>query len=241
MNRQARRHPERHPTTAVIAWIHPGAVAGEFCQSVALTLLRDGAAHRRIAGFLSLASSPRISYARTRIVDDFLAFAGDPEWLFMVDADMAFDADTLDRLLDVADPEDRPIVGGLCFVGGREQPPHPTLYRLVDDDGAARLQPILDWPHGELVQVDATGAACLLVHRTVFEQLQLRYPRPFPWFAETFLDKAQIGEDVTFCLRARRLGIPVHVHTGVEVGHMKTARIDSAYFDLYQTLTEEKP
>lgn len=235
MNRQALRHPERHPVTrdVVVAWIHPGTVAGEFCQSIALTLLHDAQAHKRIAGFLSLASSPRISAARTQIVDTFLDFAGEPEWLWMVDADMDFTGDTLDRLLEAADPVSRPILGGLCFVGGRTQPPHPTLYALTGDADAATMTTVVDWPRGQVVKVDATGAACLLVHRTVFKQLADRYPRPFPWFAETFLGEAQIGEDVTFCLRARRAGIPVHVHTGVEIGHIKPGRIDTGYFDAH--------
>jgi GT2 family glycosyltransferase len=30
-----------------------------------------------------------------------------------------------------------------------------------------------------------------------------------------------MGEDMTFCLRAAAAGIPVHVATGVQVGHMK--------------------
>ena len=33
---------------------------------------------------------------------------------------------------------------------------------------------------------------------------------------------ALMGEDMTFCLRCAAADIPVHVHTGVKAGHMKT-------------------
>lgn len=232
----AKRTAPPSRSAVVAAWCHPGTVTGEFCQSLMLATLHDHQHGQHLlgkGGFLSLASGPRISAARTQIVDTFLGFPGQPEWLWMLDADMSFPADTLARLLKAADPDERPIVGGLCFVGGREAAPHPTLYVLKEDDGCARLDTILDWPRGDVVQVDATGAACVLVHRSVLERLAVHYPRPFPWFAETFLGDAQIGEDITFCLRARRLGIPVHVHTGVEVGHIKAGPIDLAYFDAH--------
>jgi hypothetical protein len=46
---------------------------------------------------------------------------------------------------------------------------------------------------------------------------------PAPWFAESGSAElgAEYGEDVTFCLRAGVLGFKLHVHTGVEVGHIK--------------------
>jgi hypothetical protein len=44
-----------------------------------------------------------------------------------------------------------------------------------------------------------------------------------PWFRESPVGAplTLMGEDMTFCLRAAAAGIPVHVHTGVQVGHMK--------------------
>jgi GT2 family glycosyltransferase len=34
-----------------------------------------------------------------------------------------------------------------------------------------------------------------------------------------------MGEDLTFCLRAAAAGYPIHVHTGVQVGHMKSTTL----------------
>jgi hypothetical protein len=47
-----------------------------------------------------------------------------------------------------------------------------------------------------------------------------------PWFRETPVGPmALMGEDMTFCLRCAAAGIPVHVHTGVKAGHMKTTML----------------
>lgn len=177
-------------------------------------------------GYIRVEGGPRISDNRTRCVDRFLQFPG-AQWMWMVDADMVLPDDALDMLLAVADPENQPIVGGLCFAGRDGQPPKPTMNIMgVNDDGSANLQMVADWPRGQVLRVDTTGAACLLVHRSVLEKMAEHFPRPYPWFAETYMTGSQIGEDATFCLRARQLGYPVAVHTGVSVGHRKTTTID---------------
>lgn len=56
----------------------------------------------RFAYHLPIESGANIVTARNRIVRVFLENT-DAEWLWMVDSDMTFEMDTLDRLLEVAD------------------------------------------------------------------------------------------------------------------------------------------
>jgi hypothetical protein len=86
------------------------------------------------------------------------------------------------------------------------------------------------WPVDEVVQVDATGAACLIVHRTVFEKIAADYQEPWIWFQETKMGGKDVGEDITFCLRARGAGFPVHVDTKIQFGHMKMVNVNPAYY-----------
>jgi GT2 family glycosyltransferase len=81
-----------------------------------------------------------------------------------------------------------------------------------------------EWPENECVKVSATGAACLLMHRDALEKIAASSGDvAAPWFREVQVGAALslMGEDMTFCLRCAAAGIPVHVHTGVQVGHMK--------------------
>ena len=69
------------------------------------------------------------------------------------------------------------------------------------------------------MQVAATGAAFLLIHRSVLKAMSDRsFNEAFPFFQETQNGPDPVGEDLTFCLRLASLGIPVHVHTGVKIG-----------------------
>lgn len=232
----------------MVAWCHPGDVAGIFADSLFGLLLYDaregGGKVLDRGGQISLRSGPRVAEARSQIVDAYLDGFDAADWLWFVDADMGFEPDALDRLLEVAHPERAPIVGGLCFAGGADVRQYPTLYRVTDETGA--VEAVDTWPEGRLVKVDATGAACLLIHRQVLVSMLVRYghradgtPNPYPWFVEGMINQATgapYGEDIAFCLRARALGIPIHVHTGVEIDHEKAALYNLRSFRLYQAL-----
>lgn len=217
--------------SVVLSTLAPGEVSLEFYRSVVNLLAWDDK-HRRLildgGGHLTIPSGPNLSGPRNSQARTFLRH--DADWLWIVDSDMAFDPDTLDRLVDAAHPSQRPIVGALCF-GQRSENGvlryFPTMYR--EEDG--RYRGITDYPEGELVEVAATGTACLLVHRSVLEAMEARYPEPFPWFAEEINALGGIhSEDITFCLRARALGVPVHVHTGVRTGHVKRYLLTESLF-----------
>lgn len=216
----------------IISYPHPEeGVGGRFHRSLINLLAYDAANLGRVmrhGGHAPLSSGAQITKARNKIVEQFLATGID--WLWSIDADMEFEPDTLDRLVKAAHPEKRPIVGGLCFslIRGDAVEVAPTLYQLAQGrDGFVRQ---LQYPPDELIQVAGTGAACLLVHRSVFVEMAKKHPKPWPWFAETVFGEDQISEDLTFCLRAGALGYPVHVHTGIKIGHVKPIVIDEGSY-----------
>jgi len=209
---------------AVIGYVHGGTVRAEFTASL-LAVCMEG--QTRIRTVVALESGPNISTGRNLIVREFLDGNLAP-WLLMADTDMSFAADTADRLIAAADPQDRPVVGALCFSlsGGQK---YPTMYELVEGaPGGLAFRRYREWPDDACVRVSATGAACLVMHRDALLAVEKRADDPCaPWFRESAIGAplALMGEDLTFCLRAGAAGIPVHVHTGVKVGHMKTTML----------------
>jgi GT2 family glycosyltransferase len=191
----------------------------------------------RIVAHIGITSGPRIASARNKMVEYFLDHPAKPQWLWMLDSDMEFPADTLDRMLKYADQYRFPILGGLCF-GGRRNVVFPTLYRMVAN-GDSPLETINDFPLDTLVKVDATGTACLLIHRRVLEKMKAQFPAPQHWFSESTYKGIEFGEDVTFCLRAAQLDIPIHVHTGITVGHVKPRVIGLADYMLVKELAAQ--
>jgi GT2 family glycosyltransferase len=181
----------------------------------------------RIRGVVALESGPNISTARNRLARNFLGDAHAP-WLFMCDTDMWFGSSTVDRLIAAAHPVERPVVGGLCWQleGGKR---YPTMYELGQGAGGElRFTRPTTWPDDATVRVSGTGAAALLIHRDALTAVEKTAGDPAaPWFRESAVGAAMslMGEDLTFCLRCAAAGVPVHVATGVKVGHMKTQMV----------------
>lgn len=232
--------------TVALGYCHPGQVEQGFAHSLLMMCVKDAATTRRIVGVWPHQSSANISHARNAIVREFLANPVRPDWLLMLDADMTFADDLLDQLVAVADPAERPIIGGLCFgvrpimaasgftarnrTGADILELFPTVYGVVDDT----MMLFTGYPHDSLVEVNATGAACLLVHRSVFDAVAATQDEghPLPWFRETVAGGKLVSEDHTFCVLAQRAGFPIHVHTGIRLGHVKKFVADEArYFD----------
>jgi hypothetical protein len=232
----------------LVSWLFPEDTSGWFTYSLGRMLRYDAQGNQHICrpegGLLALSSGPRVAEARNQIVDLFADVHPDTEWLLMLDSDMTFNEDLVDRLVEAADPKTAPIVGGLCFAGGRSHQPYPTVYRELDVvDGYINIERVYDYPRDRLLKVGATGGACLFMHRDVLARMKAPHPNGFgtlpngnvnnyPWFSEGLVGPhgEPLGEDIAFCKRAGLLGIPVHVHTGIKLGHMKVHEIDEAYY-----------
>lgn len=169
--------------------------------------------------------------ARNKTVRAFLE-EDKGEWLFWIDTDMGFAADTVDRLLESADPVERPIVGGLCFtqreeesdgMGGWRCRATPTVFDWTKlDDGQQGFSVRFDYKPDTLQQCAGTGSACVLIHRSVFERIKAKFGPV--WYDRIFNTamKRLVSEDLSMCMRAGALGIPLFVHTGVKTSHCKT-------------------
>lgn len=208
-------------------------ITREFHRSLVDLLMYDAATTRHLqdgGGLLDWESGVNVASARNAICEKFLD-KSQAEWLWMLDTDMDFRPDTLERLLKEADPEKAPIVGALCF-GVDKGMYFPTLYDLTGSEDNPQFVRYDTWAPDSMMQVFATGAACLLIHRSALVAIrEFRHPaRPqqrgfgdaFPWFQETDFNGRCMGEDITFCLRAGTAGLPVHVNTAVQIGHRKT-------------------
>lgn len=222
-----------------VAYIHPDEVATSWHQSMFNLIGRDLGNQARVlrGGWVGVrcSSASGIPAARNEAVARFLEDQA-AEWLFWIDTDMGFSADAIDRLIDVADPEERPIVGGLCFaqkqldpdgMGGWRSAVVPTIYDWTtkEETGETGFLSVPEYPTDSLVKCAGTGAACILIHRSVFERIaeSSGYGKWYDRVPNPTAGGRPIGEDLSFCLRAGALGIPVHVHTGVRTTHFKPA------------------
>lgn len=206
-------------------------------------IIREGGVElRKVAG------TGGIVDGRNDVAERFLDDT-DGEWLFMVDTDMGFADDTVERLIASADPVTRPVVGALAFALRRESRSGalhaenygiiPTLYSYAEIDDEVGFMPMADYPRGELVQVAGTGAACLVIHRTVLHRM--REKNGAVWFdpvTHPTGDKGKrrrFSEDLSFCIRVQDLGFKVFVDTAVPTCHEKGGVfLTEATYDRYR-------
>lgn len=242
----------------VLAWSSSGMVHHAFMDSVLATIAE---LQELCVGWIGQESGPLVATGRNNIVRTFLTgtFRGGArgEWLLFIDADMVYDRRAVQTMLAVADVEQTPILGGLCFGGGRGGHIFPTLYVATDE--RLHLDRINEYPKDTLCKVDATGGAFLLVHRSVLERMYEAFgvvrddqgevvldeeghpvETPYPWFTYGANAGKPTGEDIAFCLRARALDIPVHVHTGIRIGHIKPQILDEELYDRLRAEAQAK-
>lgn len=202
----------------MLAFPHSGTVRTDFMMSV-VNILNNP--ESPVLAVYPLEGGPLLSQGRNRIACYFLT--SPCEWLWMVDTDIVFDPATLTALLACADPEERPLISAVyqLRISGRMY--FAMFTAKNDDEGRFRLAVVENPPASELIPVLAVGCGCLLAHRSVFERINKNCPDDNLWFAEAKIDGEVFGEDVSFCFQAAAAGIPLFVHTGIQVGHIKSA------------------
>lgn len=208
--------------TVCLAYIHAGQVSSYFTESMIASMFLDIRTGRQIKNIYQEWSSANVSAARNTVTQRFLD-RQDADWLLWIDSDMQWNPHDIARILDVADEQDAPIVGGLCF-GMSQGALFPTIYQWARTEaGELTTIRVREYERDAVMQVAATGGAFLLIHRRVLEAMRDKgFNAAFPWFQETQNGEQPVGEDITFCLRAGICGFPVFVHTGIRVGHHKS-------------------
>jgi cephalosporin hydroxylase/GT2 family glycosyltransferase len=161
---------ELQATKVYIGNISNGFVSAEFSRcllDLAVTDKNNDWGFWR--GVLWGRSGVNITEKRNEVIRQFLKTDG--EWLLLIDSDMVFPEDIIPRMLHAAKQAGTRVLGGLCVVVDERTGPYPTLFHL-DPEGDRFLSAQLDYPSNAILQVDATGAACLLVHREVLQAVR---------------------------------------------------------------------
>jgi glycosyltransferase involved in cell wall biosynthesis len=161
------------------------------------------------------------------------------DWILFVDDDMVFETDDIARLVAKRDELDLDVIGGLCF--RRTHPHQPTLYRRSGPDSYVHLE---KWEDGELLKVDATGCAFLLLTVRALEKI---VGGPMPPFEDRakgpppnfFRWEGLKGEDIRFCEDLVAAGCDIYIDTSIKIGHIAEKIITEK--DFFRSMAERPP
>lgn len=145
--------------------------------------------------------------ARNSIVQKSIECKAD--YVMFIDDDIVFPIDGIDKLI----AHNKDIVSGLYF-GRREGRNEPIAYK--------RLYPYNIFRKGAKIdiiddvdtfqEVRGVGMGFCLIKTDVLRKILKHYPTPFE-------PMKCMGEDLSFCYRARRLGYKVYVDPSIQLGH----------------------
>jgi glycosyltransferase involved in cell wall biosynthesis len=225
-----------------VAYVHPNEITYSWHESLLNLVSHDLGHEARVArgGWLAIRcyGADGIAGARNKAVEQFLA-EKDADWLFWIDTDMGFAPETVDRLLEVADPVERPIVGALAFaqkqnapdgMGGWETSLVPTVYDWVNLGEESGFLSRSTYPVNKVVRCAGTGSACVLIHRSALEKIGAKFGSWYERVPNPTAGGRLMGEDLSFCMRAGAVGLPVFVHTGVRTTHFKPSWLSEQDF-----------
>jgi len=242
--------PQRPPDKVCVAYVHGTEVAHSWHQSLMALISYDVAHNQRVIGGGWLATkygTGGIVQARNNTARQFTHDMPHVDWLLWIDTDMGFEANAIDRLMEVAHPERAPIVGGLCFmnrevdvdgVGGFLIEPGPTIFDWFDNGEQHGFKVRKQYERDQLLQCAGTGSAFVLIHKSVFQKIEAEYGPS--WYSPIFNQTTGtwISEDLSLCTRANALEMPVHVHTGIKTTHFKHMWLDERIYDRLDPISD---
>jgi hypothetical protein len=151
-----------------------------------------------------------VDNARNQIVDNFLA--SDCTHLWFIDSDTIPPEDALDKMLAL----DKDIVSAITpIIEVDDKTGRP--YRKWNCVG---MNDKLVEPNTGVVQVKGAGTSCMLIKRSVFEQIEKPYFR-FAYKDDTG-KSCLISEDIHFIVQCLSKGIKTYADTSIICKHVKS-------------------
>lgn len=147
------------------------------------------------------------------------------DYLFSVDSDIAFEPDTLVKLL----AHDKDVVSGL-YIQRKPGQHILEIYQKNDRGGVSNI-PYAQIKDNGLIEIAGCGFGCVLIKQKVFADVG--YPQ-FEYF-DALDHKNTISEDVDFCRKALAKNFTIWADTSIKCRH-----IGSKVFTIDDSITKEQ-
>jgi GT2 family glycosyltransferase len=156
------------------------------------------------------------------------ALEGGMDYLIMYDNDQTLPMDFHEAIMDdmLSNPE-IDILGALAFM--RNPPHYPVIYTTEDGyDVKNRTEYYIrkyvkHYPKDQLVECDAVGFGAVCIK---LDFVRNKMQEPY------FMSTTNMGEDILFCWKAKKVGGRVFMDTRIKLGHLSNPTIiDEEYFE----------
>ena len=163
------------------------------------------------------------------------AVKGEFDFVLWLDSDMVFPPDTLERMLKTLDEhEEIDILQALYFRRGAPFSPVAFDVLELNDKGECNFQDMEVVPT-ELKEIAGCGFGCVLMRTDCLLDIAANYGGNV-WFTPI----GNVGEDCSFCIRARNEGYRIYCDPTIDIGHMAYAPVNGSVYEATKGTSYDK-
>ena len=156
------------------------------------------------------------------------AIKSEADQVLWLDSDMVFTPDLLERMSSVVKENDIDMLTALCF---RRKPPYtPTIYDLLEYNeqiSKCSFTQFLSIPE-ERFKVGGCGFAGVLMGTDVLMSVFSKFN------GRAFDPLVGMGEDISFCWRARQCGYEIWCDPEITMGHVGNFVVTRSHFEAFE-------
>ena len=141
------------------------------------------------------------------------------DYLLMIDNDMVFRKNLVEKLLEVEKVMPNCVYTGMACVGGK--PWYPAVWAESPEDGKGMI--LWDWPRHQRFEVHFIGAFGFLVPKSIL------YSKKLP--EDPFCERDGRSEDHSFSKEVRNAGFRLICDPTIEFGHLRLQPVTPKWWD----------
>lgn len=169
-----------------------------------------------------------IYHARTSLCK--MALEAGADYVLWLDSDVIFEPDLMERLME--DIQGRDMVTAVYH--GRRPPFKPVIWKTITTGLLPEnmvVEQYDDYPEDGLFEIAACGFGAVLMKIGVIADVAAT-------FHQTFSPLPGLGEDLSFCVRARNCGIKIWCDPKLQIGHKGSTIINQNTFRAFRARME---
>ena len=154
------------------------------------------------------------------------AVAEETDYTLWLDSDMVFPSTLMIDLME--DMKGRDMVTGVCHM--RREPYKPCIWKslkkgLLPEEN--QIEGYDDYPRDRIFEIEGCGMACTMMRTDVLKTVA---EECHDWFSPL----PGYGEDLAFCIRARKCGFKIHCDPKLQIGHKAATIVTDETFQAFR-------
>ena len=160
------------------------------------------------------------------------AVQSEADYVLWLDSDMMFEPELLEKMMATLQEKDLDILSGIYY--RRRHPFSPVLMKKLSiaENNFCEYENFNAYPEDGIFEVEGIGFGCVLMKSDVLMDIKATYN---DWFSPF----GRVGEDLSFCWRARQTGHRIYADPSIQLGHCGQQIITKEFYEAFMKQKKE--